>query len=396
MTRGWIVAYALALAGCYAPKYRDCEIACTTAGCPDGLTCVANACRTSSTPGAPCGPIGGDGGSCTWAGVTPTNFDPCTLPAAISGASFANTVDTDPCIANGTVHGTSYTSDTVCLFHVDAVDIMGLSVMGSRPLLIVSDGDVSVSGQIIMEPSATDACGQPNSSSNAATSGGGGGGGGSTAGGNGGHGGMDTTFNDGTGPRGNAMLSPLLPGCAGGSGLGTPMHFPLGGMFGRGGGAIEIASATRVHVTGGIAAGGEQGFGGNGTSMSPAEAAGGGGGGAGGMILLEAPTIDIAGGFTVCAGGGGGGQGGSVDEIGGGGGAGGCSMAIGGNGISMGANGGTGSATAGAVGTAGLNGNTTTIGGGGGGGGAGWIRFHANAGMVTYDPALVAPAPIVD
>lgn len=48
----------VALAACYSPSYRDCEITCTTS-CPSGFHCESGVCRQDGVNG-PCGP--GDGG----------------------------------------------------------------------------------------------------------------------------------------------------------------------------------------------------------------------------------------------------------------------------------------------------------------------------------------------
>jgi hypothetical protein len=42
----------LVLAGCYAPKLRDCEITCISGTCPSGLSCIAGYCRSDDGAGS--------------------------------------------------------------------------------------------------------------------------------------------------------------------------------------------------------------------------------------------------------------------------------------------------------------------------------------------------------
>ncbi|MBA3393487.1 MAG: hypothetical protein H0T89_12635 [Deltaproteobacteria bacterium] len=58
-----VLAIALALTGCYAPGYVDCEVTCPGGeSCPDGLRCVAGLCRIGGNTGQCGGPSTGDGG----------------------------------------------------------------------------------------------------------------------------------------------------------------------------------------------------------------------------------------------------------------------------------------------------------------------------------------------
>jgi alpha-tubulin suppressor-like RCC1 family protein len=41
----------VALAACYHPSYEDCQVSCSTFGCPDGLTCQGGMCRTANAVG---------------------------------------------------------------------------------------------------------------------------------------------------------------------------------------------------------------------------------------------------------------------------------------------------------------------------------------------------------
>jgi len=51
-----------ALAACYSPGYRDCEITCASGTCPAGFSCEQGVCRASGFSG-PCGQMNGDGRS---------------------------------------------------------------------------------------------------------------------------------------------------------------------------------------------------------------------------------------------------------------------------------------------------------------------------------------------
>lgn len=50
------VVIAVALAGCYSPTLRDCEVTCTGGSCPAGFRCEDNVCRAEGASG-PCGSI---------------------------------------------------------------------------------------------------------------------------------------------------------------------------------------------------------------------------------------------------------------------------------------------------------------------------------------------------
>ena len=54
-----LVTLLLALVGCYAPRYGDCEILCAATTCPSGLACSAGVCRVPGATGA-CGSHLGD------------------------------------------------------------------------------------------------------------------------------------------------------------------------------------------------------------------------------------------------------------------------------------------------------------------------------------------------
>jgi hypothetical protein len=211
--------------------------------------------------------------------------------------------------------------------------------------------------------------------------GGGGGGGGAFAGkgGDGSKGNADGTNSNG-GAGGTAIAArPMSPigGCdggPGGDGSGS------GGEGGDGGGAVYLASATSISISGVIDVGG--GFGARGGNNADA----GGGGGAGGMILIESKLVLVSGVMVANGGGGGEGNTNGVD------GESGRRDALRAKGGSLGdANGGDG-ADGGARGN--LDGASTTDlqngGGGGGGGGAGFVAIACSAPMVAGS-AITSP-----
>jgi hypothetical protein len=200
------------------------------------------------------------------------------------------------------------------------------------------------------------------------------GGGGSFCGA-GGAGGKATATNGGAGATyGTPSLVPLVGGSAGGPGS----LFP-----GAGGGAIQLVAGTSLDVgsTGSIWAGG--GAGADGTDDGNYVSNGGGSGGA---VLIESPTVTVAGTIAVNGGGGGGGGGGETDALDG---ANSATAATGGRPGTTGA-GGNGSAGATVTGAAGGLGDA--LGGdyspGAGGGGAGYIRINTSSGVATLTGTL--------
>jgi hypothetical protein len=266
---------------------------------------------------------------------------------------------------------------------------MTVTVVGNLPLVLVALSDVNISGHLnatIDSVRADKAYAGGASGPAASTSGTGPGGGATTSGMSGaGGGGFCGNGGDGAAPAdagvaggkayGNATNVPLLGGSSGGSGT---------GVGGGGGGAIQIDSATSIQVTavGTINAGG----GGGGATRS--------GGGSGGAILLEAPSVSVAG--TLAANGGGGAESGgqhsgqnaqtSVSPA-----AGGAAEFSTTNAQITNAGG------AGAAGTT-LDGSASALlvsnsNAGGGGGGAGRIRIDTTSGSATIaQTAVLSPA----
>ncbi len=256
-------------------------------------------------------------------------------------------------------------------------------VSGPVPLIVVSLGDVTLSGAVDAHSAslAPGPGGAPPAASNTIGSGAGGGSAGSGSAeiggsggsfcGLGGYGGGSTAAATPAVPYGNSDIRPLAGGSAGGGGA-------VGS--GAGGGAIQIvAGGTLTLPTGSaINAGGEGGpIGGLASDQNA------GGGGSGGAILLEATTAAIAGTLAANGGGGGGdyaapaGADATADATPAAGGAGGADVAAGGNGSA-------GSTPSGSVGMAG----TPNLNSGGGGGGAGRIRINTSNGAVAITGVL--------
>jgi hypothetical protein len=271
-----------------------------------------------------------------------------------------------------------------------------LEVVGPHPLVLVVWGEASIAGDIDVAAGGTSGggCSGPVAGGEAGDdesgAGGGGGGGFSADGGDGGDGHGDAKGAKGAKGRvaGDPMLKPLRGGCPGGDGGDAFGAAGSGGAGGRGGGAIQIAAQGTLFVAGSIRAAGSGGAGG-----SAASGAGGGGGGSGGAILLEAPTIRLAGGSSLCANGGSGGEGSDVDDDGSDGATGTCSgeRAETANLAKDGGDGGRGSAGAdrgGENAKAGKEGGA----GGGGGGGIGRMRLRAIDDLIDLGALITPPA----
>ncbi|MBN1774195.1 MAG: hypothetical protein JXB32_23250 [Deltaproteobacteria bacterium] len=204
-----------------------------------------------------------------------------------------------------------------------------------------------------------------------------GGGGGGSFGGAGGAGGYGAIGGAAGTAYGTPELVPLLGGSSGGDGADEP------GEGGTGGGACAFLSRTAIVVeaTGTL---GAPGLGGRGADAS----GGGGGGGSGGGLLLEAPSVTVAG--TLAVNGGGGGAGAESQYRDGDNGERGrfdTTAAAGGAGTGAGCSGGEGSALAETGGPSVCDGDDDD--GGGGGGGGGRIRLNAR----TLDTSAGTFAP---
>jgi hypothetical protein len=370
-----VVVLAAVVLSCYGPHYTRCAIACSeglAGNCPDGYFCSGVACIANGDTQGSCTMVASvDGGSssdssaaCTWSSYTPAN----DVLAGIGPAT-----DVPPYTGSGTIiNVNNLPAGTFAVMHVTDFEITSgaiVTVVGNRPLIVVSDGSATIDGALIVDPasiSRTDCTASGGVSDG--TSGGGGGGGG--FGSPGGRGGAGLTTNGGAGGDtvGSGALEPITLGCAGGSG--GQVASVAGGSGGSAGGAIQISAcfALGVSASGGITA---NGGGGRGGSGSGAEGGGGGGGASGGAILLEGSSLAMDG--YVCAVGGGGGQGGEGSGAHGGS-AGSsakkCELAAGG----VAANGG---GVGGSAGQQGSPAQGSGDGGGGGGGGDGRICIRS-------------------
>ncbi len=412
-------------ASCVGNVLKGCE------GAPD-MTCALG-CSTSG--GAHCGAIVPSNGVTLEDLTGVTGGFTTTVPADTSTrheytintdtgliqdwgvAGFPNgTPTTVRAAGTGVKNGMTFrTTAALAVLGVDHVTLARETVVygfGSRPLAIISEGDVAIEGALDFSAGCYDAdgvtfltsCagaggGAGSTSENATGCGagqdgvdshstGGGGGGFAAAGGKGGDfmgasGGLGGT----TAACPGATLEPLKGGGGGGAG-----RKGKGGAGGGGGGGIQITSLTRIgliHATGGVNDTMIYVAGAGGAGATEANI-GGGGGGAGGAILLEAPMVQLGTAAILAANGGGGGGGRQATQA-----------ADGAYGTKTQAQaaGGAGDAVVattgrGGVGGARLGGAAAGTGGGdgtgGGGGGVGRIRINALS-PTTTTGAVVSP-----
>lgn len=317
-----------------------------------------------------------------------------TAPAvSFSGTSTLNTSTGVITNAGVSITVPQATSGGMRVFMFSSLSIAGnLRVSGTAPLVLLSNGAITITGHLDVSGDGGVAGPGPRTSGTACDGGntgpvspspGGGGAGRANAGGTGG--GTGTTAGGAFGFAFNdADLVPLQGGCSGGYASETSggMAFASGG--GGGGGSVQIVSRVQVSVEG---TGKIDASGGGGLSGAPATGRlGGGGGGSGGGILIEAPQIILTGSGVILSTLGGGGaaagngsaafngkDGEDLDGDAGGG------AALGGvnSPYASGGNGGTGTLGP----TAGATGSSAE--GGGGGGAAGWVRFNNASGTLT-------------
>jgi hypothetical protein len=205
----------------------------------------------------------------------PADF-PSLGPIPFGGGQF-NT-DTATAIFNGpggtfTVQGV--VADGVAVFTFDSIPILGASVTGTRPLAVLSKGDLTASG--LSGLAAFDTQNAPGAP-----------GGGGSAGGAGGPG---SGFGFG-GFNGSA-------GSGGLTGGGSPINNPFN-QNGGGGGGVELGALGRLVLGGTIDA-----YGGSGRGALGFGAIGGGGGGGGGGVILLGDSILFTGSVSAQGGGGG-------------------------------------------------------------------------------------------
>ncbi len=290
-------------------------------------------------------------------GNHPIVIDTSSLTVTLDGRSLLTEEVGEP-LQQGGGHGIELMVLPLLRFQVPSGCMV--RIQGNRALAIVTRDGIEVSGTIdasadalLSGPGALPAglaCdGRDGSNGGANGLGGGGGGGRFGKGGNGG--GVASVAGTGGDSVRNPTLVPLMGGCQGGSGAESVVASTLGG---KGGGALMLASAGSITITGTVRVSGGIG--------ASSDTAAGGGGGSGGSLLIEAPHVIVAGRLE--------------------------------------AEGGPGGAGAGAAGGAGgkddhpdgEGGATVSGTGGGGGGGAGQIRINTPAGMQPVVTGVLSPA----
>lgn len=376
---------------------------CTALGVPPTDFPCGWGCLSGQTPHCahviPSGSGGVDGNGVRASDVAPDGLSDVTLPDGIIFDGDFGRVGTlgnanlfhgpQPGIENGVDF---QNRGPISMFRFKSLRIAGgVSLIGKRPIAIVADGAITINGLINAQNACTQSSAGPggydggsasgqDGSQPAGTMGGGSGAPASSGGGGAGHGtaGGSGAAAKGGMPYGDLAITTLVGGAGGGAGGG-------GANFGRGGGgggALQLVSNTRIVITaGGINASGCGGNAGTGANDS------GGGGGAGGTILIEAPSVDIAG--TLAANGGGGGGGGGNKSTPGGNGTLGRTPATAGQGDGNDEQGGTGGAGSTAPMAGGSGSNP-----GGGGGAVGRIRINTRSGTgAALTNATLSPGP---
>jgi len=346
------------------------------------LVLLLTGCGFQATNAGIDGAPGGDGGNFCLGNATVTAClaQPPPTSLTISGTRMIDTDKAGDCGPN------AVDSSQYCILAGNSITIAGgqtLSAHGSRPLVLMSSGAITVTGTIdvaghLLEvPQATGPGVVPCAAGLAPTNVGGGYGG--SFGSLGGGGGADFNGDPGGVPSGTIVPTTLRGGCDGEAGL------DRGGRAGGGGGGLALLAGTKIQIDGVINASGGGGGG------STTDNRGGGGGGAGGMIVIDAPMITGAGGAKIFANGGSGGEGSGglhgnngndapLDPN---------LAALGGAGGSTGGDGGASANKDGLIDNAAIGGGTGTSagGGGGGGGGVGVIKRYQGASL----PGTVSP-----
>lgn len=209
----------------------------------------------------------------------------------------------------------------LCVIPAGTISIENTIVIGTRPLVFIAAGSITVNGAIdassirggrVGAAASTLPC---VSSQNGMQGDGGGGAGGSfgTMGAGGGRGGAGGTGAAGGTAGGVTPVTAIRGGCAGG--LGGKGGGPSEGAIGPSGGALAFYAGSQIAI---VAAGSvyASGAGGGAGVQISGTKGGGGGGGSGGLIVLDAPSIQVLGTVTANGGGGGGGGDGSAGQPG--------------------------------------------------------------------------------
>ena len=391
----------LAAASCYDAAMRSLPVAVRLVVCNAGLAFLASACQLVLDPDSYSGGNGGsnpDGGPGTDGGSTLqcdneqtfAHLKDISLPSpgealVLDDTSGNYSLDTDglqlshpavnlPAVALQHIKQADGTMAAVLV--VPRFEIARNAILratGTRPLIIVSTGDILVGGEIDVSSSATGKGAGANTAPGCAAGGDGkaglfnaaggrgGGGGGGGFGAPGGAGGDGDTANTTGGSRGGSNLASFTEsvrgGCQGGGGR-TSTGEKSGG---EGGGAIQLSACGMIQLTSGAF------LRASGASGSADTTVSGSGGGSGGYIGLDANRViaQALPPIQLLANGGDGGPGTS-------------SGGVGGNfGMPQGA-----------------DGSSDTSGGGGGGGvGVIWIRSKS---ALTFDNVDVSPKPLCD
>ncbi len=315
------------------------------------------------------------------------------LASPPSGSNNPSSTTIDTSQVGGACEPLAPASDPACVMSGDTItiaDAVTLSASGSQPLVLIAN-QISIAGTIdVASYTSGTHAGKLGPLANydmclagTAPTGRGGGAGGSF--GTQGAGGGSNAIGDTGGAVGGTLALALHGGCPG------QVGGEQGGTAGAGGGVVVLIAPTiEIAGTGTIDASGAGGGG-----AATLNTRGGGGGGSGGLVVLSSTAITISGG-QVFANGGGGGGGTQTTTPGGNGG-----DPVGADALAPGGAGG-GDAGAGGVGfyssaatpvpaTAGSPGTNGSDGGGGGGGGAGII--HVPSGAVILGAPLFSPAP---
>jgi len=296
----------------------DCSV--ERCGCtPGAVTCTADVLTTCQADGKsvtsdPCA-LGCDVGAYRCFTFKPTNGmdgpltasaqePPVTLPALVNIDTTACKIrdgSTNVLVTVGSLLVSQLNAPAICAFYASSFDITDATVTGTNVLGFAAVGDITIRGTID-EAAKHRVQGNLNAGPGAVSTGdcvgvqsggpiktGGGGGGNATAGGDGYNGGVSVPYPS-AGGLAQQNFTPVFGGCAG-----AP-------TTAGGGGALQLDSLSDVHIAGTALLA----FGGQGSEGV------GAGGGAGGTIIIEAPTIEIAGG--IAANGGGGGANGSCTD----------------------------------------------------------------------------------
>lgn len=422
--RSWVAA---AWASLVAASFSLAASSCTfdSGGVPDdGGVGGPDAPLVDADPDPPDGPPGTpdarlSDANCQWP-FTPRYFDPCDPampyvgPDLVLSSLGTYQYDTDSGAMTDPLGAVTTPASSILegarVIWTTRFLVGGFTILratGTRPLMIVSTGNISIVGKLDVSsfragnafsigaganpsecpaspPGPGQTCGGHGGS-------GGGGGGFGAQGGAGGEGGDGHNCGTDGVPGGAGGLAlaggpgSLRGGCAGADGAQNDSGTASRGIAGPGGGALHLTALSSLTISGVIHAGGAGG------QPGLADRAGGGGGGTGGMIGLEATTINLNAAAVLAANGGGGGGGADGSPAGAGvDGQPSGVVAVGGIGQGNGAAGGNGGA--GAT-PAGQNGSPAERGGGGGGGAVGVIELLSPNAPQIAGTAVTSPAP---